>query len=879
MLKVLKRDGSKEQFHRDKIYQAIMGACEDLDKNGEHETSVAKRISREIERELEGFDSVPIQKIEDRVEEKLMASHMKDVARQYIVYRASKASIRMRKTALDLINDENDELKTENSNKNTLLIPTQRDYLAGILCKDISREYFPKDILNAHDKGMIHIHDMDFSPALPMTNCCLINLDDMLQNGTKLSDMDIVKPKSFLTASAIAAQIVLAVSSSQYGGTTISLSHLAPFVRISKEKYERNFRELGFSGKNLENLVAFSLQKEIKDGLQTLIYNILTFANSNGQSPFVSIFLWINEKPEYLEETVLLIEEMIRQRKDGFLDKKGKSVTLAFPKLLYVLDENNTYENSEYFWLTKLAAECTAKRMVPDYISAKKMREFKEGNVFGPMGCVDGNEIITYKYQNKLYVESFERMWFKFSQIFNVKLQPNKHDKYIDLENVEIYDTKEGFVKCFRIIRNLSNKWLDISLQGGRHLLCTEDHPFETENRGVVLARDLLQTDTICVNNKQFSRENIDFIDENHPNKNISIVNVSGKKQLNIEQFSYDVTTESEHFEVSGIYSHNCRSFLQPYYDENNLPKFYGRFNQGVVTLNLPYIAMQSQGCLTDFWRLLDESCELCYEALMIRHHRLKNVKSDVAPILWQQGALARLKPGETIQKLLYNDYSSISLGYAGLYECVKYMLHQSHTQGEGKEFALEVMEFMNKKCDTWKEKTNIGFSIYGTPIESTTAKFANSLKDNFGVVEGVSDKNYITNSYHVHVTEPIDAFTKLKFESDFQSLSKGGMISYIEVPTMFTNIEALLSILQYIYENTQYAEINTKLDVCEECGFEGEIECIQDEKGKYIWKCPCCGNTHLHTMKVFRRTCGYIGSNYWNQGRTAEIHDRVLHL
>lgn len=859
MLYVIKRDGSQELFDKNKIYQAIMGACEDLNKKGVYEESVAKRISKDIERDLVGCESVSIQDIEDRVEDKLMASHMKDVARQYIVYRASKTSIRMKKQALDLINDENDELRTENSNKNTLLVPTQRDYLAGILCKDISREYFSKKILEAHDKGMIHIHDMDFAPTLPMTNCCLVNLEDMLQNGTKLSDMDIVKPKSFLTASAIAAQIVLAVSSSQYGGTTISLSHLAPFVRISKEKYERNFRELGFSGKELEDLVGFSLHKEIKDGLQTLIYNILTFANSNGQSPFISIFLWINENPEYVEETVLLIEELIRQRKDGFLDKNGKSITIAFPKLLYVLDENNTYEGSEYFWLTRLAAECTAKRMVPDYISAKKMREFKEGNVFGPMGCVDGQEVVNYKYKDKVYIESFERMWFKFSNLFDVLTQPNGKDKYINLQGVQIYDSKKGYVDCYRIIRNYSTHWLDVHFSNGRRLLCTNDHPFETENRDVVLAKDLNEDDEI------WSKEaNI------YPIKKIEI-----QKQ----DFSYDVTTESEHFEVSGIYSHNCRSFLQPYYDENNKPKFYGRFNQGVVTLNLPYIAMQSQKDLNEFWRLLDEACEMCFDALMIRHNRLKNVKSDVAPILWQQGALARLKSGETIDKLLYDDYSSISLGYAGLYECVKYMLNQSHTQGEGKEFALKIMKFMNDKCDEWKSQTHIGFSIYGTPIESTTAKFAKSLKDNFGVVKGVSDKQYITNSYHVHVSEPIDAFTKLKFESDFQALSKGGMISYIEVPSMFTNIEALLSVIQYIYENTQYAEVNTKLDVCQECGFEGEIECIQDESGQYIWKCPNCGNTHLNTMQVFRRTCGYVGSNYWNQGRTEEIKERVLHL
>lgn len=731
LLKVLKRNGDIVDFDRFKIEKAIVGAMEDLAPEHINE-GLAKRIARDIERELEEgvlFDGrnpsktlpnpsgdnpsktltpIPINIIEDRVEEKLMGSHCKDVARQYIVYRASKAKIRLEKQALDLLNDSNEELKTENSNKNTILNSTQRDYMAGILCKDISRNYFSKDLLRAHDKGMIHIHDLDFSPALPMFNCCLVNLDDMLENGTRLSDMDIVKPKSFMTACAVTAQIIFAVSGNQYGGQTISLSHLAPFVKISKEKYERKYRELGFSGENLEKLTEFSLKKEIKDGIQCLVYNVITMSNSNGQAPFLSIFLWLNEKPDYVKETAMLIEEMIQQRLDGFKDKNGRAVTIAFPKLLYVLDDNNTYPDSPYYYLTELAARCTAKRMVPDYISAKKMREYKEGNVFPCMGC---------------------------------------------------------------------------------------------------------------------------------------------------------------------------RSFLQPYYDENNQPKFYGRFNQGVVTLNLPYVAMQSKGNKEEFWKLLEEATQKCYEALMIRHNRLKKVKSDVSPIHWQYGALARLNPGETIEKLLYNDYSSISLGYAGLYECTKYMTGYSHTDEHGHDFALQVMEFLNEKCRKWKEETHIGFSLYGTPLESTTGKFAKALQRDFGVVKNVSDHDYVTNSYHICVRENIDAFSKLKFEAEFQGLSTGGMISYIEVPSMYTNIDALLSVIQFIYENTMYAEINTKSDYCFDCGFEGEIESVQDENGKYIWRCPNCGNTKLDRMSVVRRTCGYIGSNYWNQARTAEIHDRVLHL
>lgn len=1098
LLKVLKRNGDIVDFNRLKIEKAIVGAMEDLGPEHINE-GLAKRIARDIERELEAgvlFDGrntsktlsnpsgdntrktltpIPIHAIEDRVEEKLMGSHCKDVARQYIVYRASKAKIRLEKQALDLLNDSNEELKTENSNKNTILNSTQRDYMAGILCKDISRNYFSKDLLRAHDKGMIHIHDLDFSPALPMFNCCLVNLDDMLENGTRLSDMDIVKPKSFMTACAVTAQIIFAVSGNQYGGQTISLSHLAPFVKISKEKYERKYRELGFSGENLEKLTEFSLKKEIKDGIQCLVYNVITMSNSNGQAPFLSIFLWINEKSDYIKETAMLIEEMIQQRLDGFKDKNGRAVTIAFPKLLYVLDDNNTYPDSPYYYLTELAARCTAKRMVPDYISAKKMREYKEGNVFPCMGCVDGDEIITYKFKNNIYVESFKRMWFRFSKCFEVKTQNNGIDEYIDLKDVTIYDTKKGFADCYRIIKNRSQRWKQIAFENGRNILCTEDHPFETENRGIVQAKDLQYTDLIKVNYSSYAEESMDknnleawflgfmLCDGCYQNNHVfasiaaqgeddiakrwnyvvksyykmnsqiklwergkkgtyydlimlsngnyalkeiiqyftelfgginkisrkiphevfswdrsaklaflagmidadgyinrtthggSIVQLgSTNKELSLQQlylaqtlgmeakiylnhyskknpdliryrveftptnelvekiacekkknnyiereqikhvdlakpkkimsvekedYSYDVTTESEHFEVSGIYSHNCRSFLQPYYDENNQPKFYGRFNQGVVTLNLPYVAMQSKGNKEEFWKLLEEATQKCYEALMIRHNRLKKVKSDVSPIHWQYGALARLNPGETIEKLLYNDYSSISLGYAGLYECTKYMTGYSHTDEHGHDFALQVMEFLNEKCRKWKEETHIGFSLYGTPLESTTGKFAKALQRDFGVVKNVSDHDYVTNSYHICVRENIDAFSKLKFEAEFQGLSTGGMISYIEVPSMYTNIDALLSVMQFIYENTMYAEINTKSDYCFDCGFEGEIESVQDENGKYIWRCPNCGNTKLDRMSVVRRTCGYIGSNYWNQARTAEIHDRVLHL
>lgn len=887
ILQVIKRNGDIVDFDRLKIEKAILGAMEDLGEAHIND-GLAKRIARDIERELRDGENtsknlakthddntsktltpIAIHTIEDRVEEKLMGSHCKDVARQYIVYRASKAKIRLEKQALDLLNDSNEELKTENSNKNTILNSTQRDYMAGILCKDISRNYFSKELLRAHDKGMIHIHDLDFSPALPMFNCCLVNLDDMVQNGTRLSDMDIVKPKSFMTACAVTAQIIFAISGNQYGGQTISLSHLAPFVRISKEKYERKYRELGFSGENLDKLTNFSLKKEIKDGIQCLVYNVITMSNSNGQAPFLSIFLWLNEKPNYVKETAMLIEEMIQQRLDGFKDKNGRAVTIAFPKLLYVLDDNNTYPGSSYYYLTELSAKCTAKRMVPDYISAKKMKEYKEGNVFPCMGCVDGDETVSFTIINnsitRYHNVKIQDMWKMMSEIYPVKKQLNGTDEYIDLKGVKILDTKKGDVDCYRIIKNYSKEWVEVHFSNHQIITCTNDHPFDTENRGVVFAGQLKINDEIACASLQESKEHI-----------VRVIDVN---KIDKSDYSYDVTTESEHFEVSGIYSHNCRSFLQPYYDENNQPKFYGRFNQGVVTLNLPYVAMKSKGNIEEFWRLMEEATQKCYEALMIRHNRLKRVKSDVSPVHWQYGGLARLKPGETIEKLLYDDYSSISLGYAGLYECTNYMTGYSHTDERGHDFAIQVMKFLNDKCKTWKENTHIGFSLYGTPLESTTGKFAKALQRDFGIVKDVSDHDYVTNSYHICVRENIDAFSKLKFESEFQGLSTGGMISYIEVPSMYTNIEALLSVMQYIYENTMYAEINTKSDYCFDCGFEGEIESVQDENGKYIWRCPNCGNTKLDRMSVVRRTCGYIGSNYWNQARTAEIHDRVLHL
>lgn len=819
--------------------------------------------------------------------------------------------------------------------------------------------------------------------------------------------------------------------------------------------------------------------------MQTIQYQLLTLLTTNGQTPFVTIFMYLNEvKDEKLKEDyALVIEEVIRQRYKGVKNEEGVYITPAFPKLIYVLEEDNIKPESKYFYLTKLALKCTAKRLVPDYISEKVMKEIKDGHVYSSMGCVDGQEIITYKFNDKLYVEAFERMWNRFSLLFPVKHQYddiNNPNLYMDLFGVQIYDTaRDGFTNVYRLIRNISNKWCDVNLTNGRRLLCTADHPFETNNRGVVFAEKLQQGDNILINHGQYSEEkyninpelawtlgfmicdgcyqsasivasiaveNEDEIERrfinnlkvffdiniesdlkergvkgtykdlisrsqfkgevqkaqqyfismfggvnklnrqipnevfewnyssklafmagmidadgyinnspsnpvvqigstnkelalqqmalaqamgmpasmyyNHYNPrnpesiryriefiptsdlvnficcgkkiNNFVINPISFKETkfnNISQvvsvrpiyktdYSYDVTTESEHFEVSGIYSHNCRSFLAPWYDQNGNVKFWGRGNMGVVTVNLPHVAMSSDKDYDRFWKLFDERLELCHEALLCRYKRLKGTKSDVAPIMWQHGAIARLEKGETIDKLLVGGYFSISLGYAGLYECVKFMTGKSHTDPSATPFAIEIMNYMNDKVAKWSKEDNLGYSIYGTPIESTTYKFAKSLQSQFGIVEGVSDKNYITNSYHVNVREEIDAYSKLGFEAQFQKLSSGGSISYVEIPNMQDNPEALESLAEFLYDHNLYAEFNSKSDFCHICGFDGEIQIVTDEEtGKLVWECPICKNRDQDKMNVARRTCGYIGSQFWNQGRTEEIKDRVLHL
>ena len=716
-MKVIKRNGVEVDFNAEKIKKAISSANETVNFNDRlTEVEIDKIVYAIIEITQFINRAVSVEEIQDTVEYHLMKSRCPEVAQKYIRYRYDREKARNKNTiddaVLSLIECNNEEVKQENSNKNPTIISTQRDYMAGEVSKDLTRRLFlPNDIVEAHNAGIIHFHDADYF-AQRSHNCDLVNLEDMLQNGTVISGTMIEKPHTFSTACNIATQIIAQVASSQYGGQSISLAHLAPFVEATREKFRKDYEDLL---KHLDpdkyfDFIETLVYRDIVKGVQTIQYQVVTLMTTNGQAPFITVYMNINEVPEgqTRDDLAVIIEEVLKQRIQGVKNESGAWITPAFPKLIYVLDENNVKPGSEYYYLTELSAKCTAKRLVPDYISAKIMRELKDGNVYTCMGC---------------------------------------------------------------------------------------------------------------------------------------------------------------------------RSFLTPYTDpETGEPKFYGRFNQGVVTLNLVDVALSSGKDFGRFWDILEARLELCYRALMCRHKRLEGTLSDVAPILWQYGALARLEKGETIDKLLHGGYSTISLGYAGLYECTKYMTGVSHTDATGKPFALEVMEKLNEACRTWKAKENVDFSIYGTPLESTTYKFAKCLQKRFGVIPGVTDKNYITNSYHVHVTEEIDAFTKLKFESEFQRLSPGGAISYVEVPNMSNNIEAVLSVISFIYENIMYAELNTKSDYCQVCEYEGEIKIIEDD-GKLVWECPNCGNRDEDKLNVARRTCGYIGSNFWNQGRTQEIAERVLHL
>ena len=724
-MKIIKRNGAEVGFDITKIIIAITKANESVEEADRMTPMQIQRIAESVELQCQRMNRAPtVEEIQDMVEHHIMAHGAFEVAKHYITYRYTRSLVRKSNTTddkiLSLIECNNEEAKQENSNKNPVVNSTQRDYMAGEVSRDITnRILLPQDIVDAHNEGIIHFHDTDYY-AQHMHNCDLVNLEDMLQNGTVITGTLIEKPHSFATACNIATQIVAQVASNQYGGQSISLTHLAPFVQVSREKIRASVRSefdavgVAVTEDSINSIAEKRLREEIRRGVQTIQYQVVTLLTTNGQAPFVTVFMYLGEAKNQQEkdDLALIIEETLLQRYQGVKNEKGVWVTPAFPKLIYVLEEDNIREGSKYWELTKLAAKCTAKRMVPDYISEKKMLELK----------VD----------------------------------------------------KNGNGHCYP-----------------------------------------------CM---------------------------------------------------------GCRSFLTPYVDENGQPKYYGRFNQGVVTVNLPDIALSSGGNIEKFWRIFDERMELCHRALMCRHERLKGTLSDAAPILWQYGACARLKKGEPIDKLLYGGYSTISLGYAGLYECVKYMTGKSHTDPAATPFALEIMHRLNDACKKWKAQHNIDFSLYGTPLESTTYKFAKCLQKRFGVIEGITDKGYITNSYHVHVTEPIDAFKKLEFEAQFQHLSPGGAISYVEVPDMQNNLDAVLEVMKFIYDHIIYAELNTKSDYCQVCGWDGEIEVVEED-GKLIWKCPQCGNTDQDKMNVARRTCGYIGTQFWNQGRTQEIKDRVLHL
>lgn len=712
MTKVIKRDCSEVNFDKSKISTAILKAM----KNGSGivKPKIAEDIADEIENECKDKEEVSISDIESMVYDKLITKKQRLTAKAYEGYRSIREFQRENENTTDseideLLDGESEYWNTENSNKNSKVLNTQRDYMAGIVSKDISRRFLlPPEVVQAHDEGIIHFHDIDYFGMNAMSNCSLINLEDMLQNGTCINKVMIEKPHRFITACTIATQIILGVTSLQYGGATITLTHLAPFVRDSYNKYYEKYKSWGFSDEDCKRYAESDTKKEVADGVQTFNYQCNSMSNSNGQSPFLSVFMYLGETTEYKKELAMIIEEFLNQRLLGLKNEVGVYVTQAFPKLLYVLEEDNIHENSPYWYLTKLAAKCTAKRMNPDYISEKIMKKYKEGNCFPCMGC---------------------------------------------------------------------------------------------------------------------------------------------------------------------------RSFLSPYKDENGNYKFYGRLNQGVVTLNLVDVALSSEGDYEKFWDLMEQRTELCHKALLCRHKRLEGTLSDVAPLLWQYGAFARLKKGEKIDKLLHNGYASISLGYAGLYECVKYMTGKSHIDSqEGHDFGIKVMQFMNDKCDQWNKEHYIGFSIYGSPIENTTYKFAKCLQKRFGIIKGITDRNYITNSYHTFVKEPINAFDKLAKESEFQALSLGGAISYVETDGLVNNVDAILEMNKFVYDHIMYAEENTKSDYCQVCGYDGEIKII-DEGGELIWECPNCHNRDKDKMNVARRTCGYIGTNYWGKGRTQEIKERYVHM
>ena len=1111
-MKVIKRDCSEVDFDKSKISTAILKAM----KNGSGivKPKIAEDIANEIENECKDKNEASVSDIESMVFDKLITKKQRLTAKAYEGYRSIREFQRENENTTDeeiqkLVEDLDEYWKDENANKNPVLNPTKRDYIAGSVSTDATKRYLlSPEIIQAHNDGILHFHDADYF-IQHMHNCGLVNLEDMLQNNTVISETLIETPHALSTACNIATQAIAQIASNQYGGQSISLAHLASFVDVSRKKIKEEVEdEIAIlqggiyedQTTAINEIVEKRLVKEIEKSVQTIQYQLVTLMTTNGQAPFITIFMYLNEAKNEQEkhDLALLIEEILRQRIQGVKNEDGVYIAPAFPKLIYVLEEDNITEGSEYWYLTELAAKCTSKRLVPDYISEKMMLELK-GDVYTCMGCVDGKELITYKIKNNLYVESFERMWRRLSDSFEIKHQYSEDNPnlYMDLSEVTIYDTEKGFVDIKRIIRNVSSEWLDVDFSNGRRLLCTTDHPLTLRDGRNVHASELKLGDKILINSNQYNEESIlfnadkawllgfmlcdgcyqnnhvfasiaatgeDEIEEkfsntftkyfglnvktilqergkkgtykdlcaisdnnggiqyvtnyftskfgginkvnrqipnevfswnyeaklaffagmidadgyinSHQNENnFSTVQIgSTNKELALQQmalaqsigipakiyhnhytkknpeliryrvefyptdelvnyivckkkcdnyiesnvsgyaiesevikinpihkemYSYDVTTSSEHFEVSGIYSHNCRSFLtvDRFTDkvgnianaknfDPNKHKYYGRFNQGVVTISLPDIAFSSDGDFDKFWEIFEERTELCHKALRARHERLLGTSSDVAPILWQHGAYARLKKHEKIDRLLYDGYSTISLGYAGLYECVKFMTGHSHSdEGIGEEFGLKVMQALNDKCNQWKQAENIDYSLYGTPLESTTYKFAKCLKSRFGndIFEKLDgfDRNYITNSYHIPVFEHITAFEKLRIESKFQKLSPGGAISYIEIPSMSHNISAILEVIKFIYNNIMYAEINTKSCYCEKCGFDGDIPLVSDENNRLKWECPSCGNTDNTTMDIAFRVCGYIGTakNGGNQGRYGDIHDRVYHL
>lgn len=1026
MKSVKKRDNRVVEFDRSKIVSAIQRAFIEVDGSlSDSSTKIANTIADEI---AAIPDDKSVEEIQDLVIYDLMDTDRKDVAKAYTEYRFKRSLIRDSHNTTDnaimeLLNHTNEEVNEENSNKDPEIVSVQRDYIAGITSKDVTRRILlPKEVVDAHDAGIIHFHDADYYAQSVLTNCSLCNLDDMLQNGTVINGTKIDKPHRFITAATISTQIITAVTSSQYGGISITLTHLAPFVRDSYNIYLKKYLSWGFDEKKAAKFAELDTRKEVEDGCQTFIYQVNSMSTTNGQAPFLTVFMYIDETEEYRDELVMIIEEFLRQRFQGMKNEQGAWITPAFPKLIYVLDEDNIKPGSKYWNTTVLAAQCTAKRMVPDYISAKVMKQLK-GDVYPCMGCVVGDEAVVYQVNNESHVSTFEEMWNSFKDKFNMVSQETgiAGDTYMNLTGVKIYDHVNGWTDCKRLIHNHHGKILRIVFTNGRVVEVTPDHPFTVETNSktesIVYAEKLnigdrikidsnfkafneddlkvynpsndekpaiaaenfvmhksredeLLTLDLIFNYKKNTRleflygliqtmrndlevvkkgetdprdENRSYIDDYNKIKVIgihyltkgralkimmlaqsvdihadihvedeesrhyqdlykvqiaptyelvkictnnqdsfwgvfsdSVMNELENSELFHQEYacvesvtrryelreSYDVTTASEHFTFSGIYSHNCRSFLTPYKDpKTGKGKYYGRFNCGVVTISLPDLAFSSGGDYDKFWQLFEERTELCHTALKCRIDRIKDTSVNVAPILWRHGAFARLPMDAKIGDIMFNGYSTISLGYAGLYECVKYMTGHSHMdKGIGTEFGLKVMRALNDKCNQWKTAEHIDYSLYGTPIENTTYKFARCLKKRFGddvfVKLDGKDRNYITNSYHTAVFEKINPFDKLIQESEFQKLSPGGAISYVECSDLTHNIPAVLQIMQCIYENIMYAELNIKSDYCMRCGYDGEIKVV-DDGGKLVWECPNCGNRDQHKMSVARRTCG----------------------